>query len=738
MRLAGFLAVAGGFWIAAPAMAQEDAQTLQPARLPGMCLAIAGPAGEAQSQPCKGGADEIFNLPGADGGPIRIAGKCLAAAGEGVVAAACDGSPAQAWTMSAKGELRSAAGRCLSLPGASSRTGAPILAAACPEGEADLWRAGEARVTHVIDASFESRARAGQCIGHEPALALLDCSDATRQAMSFDEKALTHIRIAGACLSGGLAGALKLADCWDMPEEKWTLREDGRIANQNADCIEIVNEDGRDLLKTAPCSTEPLQVWSVRRAQALAPVQTAAVVTTFAPDPAPLPSPIDPATAPIIVAAAGTAAVDAAPPAPVTSVAPIASPAVTDTVAVATSADLAAPPVELAANASEPSPAPVSPAAADAVAVATSADPIAPPADPVPAVSEPMPVAPNALPAVADTVAVASGGDAAAPPTDPAPAVADPVSVAAAPAAPVVLPAVTDTAAAPSAVDPAASPADPAPVVTASASAPATTPVPVVAPPARGLMTLQHEQLPGMCVSLSGPGGESENRPCDGSAAQEFQLPGVDGGQIRQGDKCIAARGGGRYPQLAAETCNGMPEQFWFINAEGVVRNAAGSCLALLGASSRTGERVYAGECPTTLPAQHWRAVVIDPALLKPVTAMFELAARPGRCLGSDGALGLVECNQRLGRLFSLNAAAPSQLRLMNNCLTSGYVFDGVTLGQCWDIPAQKWSLLPGGQLSSGEGKCIAVVTENGRDALRAGGCQAAPEQVWTLREAAP
>ena len=136
-------------------------------------------------------------------------------------------------------------------------------------------------------------------------------------------------------------------------------------------------------------------------------------------------------------------------------------------------------------------------------------------------------------------------------------------------------------------------------------------------------MTLQHERLPGMCVSLSGPQGQSESRPCNASPEQEFQLPVAGVGPILSGDKCVAPRGQGAYPQLYAQTCDGTPEQQWAVKADGEIRNGTGHCLALLGASSRTGERVYAGECPTGLPANHWRAVPVD-ATLNPVSGVLE------------------------------------------------------------------------------------------------------------------
>lgn len=312
----------------------------------------------------------------------------------------------------------------------------------------------------------------------------------------------------------------------------------------------------------------------------------------------------------------------------------------------------------------------------------------------------------------------------------------------------------TTPAAEPAAAAPAEAPADPivtataaepvAPVLEAPAAPVAETspslalPAAPQAPPIHLVTTLQHEQLPGMCMSLSGRDGETESRPCDGSEIQAFQFPGAEPGSIRNGDRCLAPRGKGMYPQLVAEICDGTPIQTWTVTPEGEVRNVAGRCLALLGTSSRSGERIYAGECPAGLPAHRWRMVAVDPAMLHPASGMIEAVSRPGKCLGTDGALGIVDCAARLGRVFSFDFSAPGQLRIMSNCLAGGYVFETLALGQCWDLPAQKWSLTPTSNLMNLEGECLSVAIDGGRDVLRTATCQPVPEQQWTVKNVQP
>lgn len=534
MRLALLTAMAASLWLTAPASAQPgELRSLQPERLPGMCIVMVGPSAEAVSQPCTGAANEKFLMPAAEGGPIKFGDRCLVPRGDGnyppLVAADCDGSPAQTWKAGAAGELRSGANRCISLLGASSRTGEMIFAGECPkQGEGHAWRAANVDFTNVIEASLESTVRPGYCIGYDTGLAVYPCTDAYRQLISFDRKAIGQMRMMSSCLSGGYAfDALGLGDCWDLPAQKWMLLEGNRVANANLQCIEVSPENGRDVLRTKPCSQIPEQTWIVR-----------------------LPG---------------------AQPAPVLEI----------------------------------------------------------------------------------------------------------------------------------------------PTVT----------------------TLQHEQLPGMCMTLSGRNGETESRPCDGSELQDFKLPSAEPGPIRHGEHCLAPYGQGMYPQLTAVACDGSAAQTWTVSSTGDVRSAAGRCLSLLGSSSRDGTRIYAGECPVNLPAHRWKVVSVDPTLARPVNAMIESRARAGQCIGHDGSLRLIECAQRLGRVFSFDRAGATQLRLMGNCVAGGHVFDGLALAQCWDLPPQKWTETPEGQLTNGDGKCLAIANENGRDVLRGLACQPVPEQQWTIKE---
>lgn len=246
-------------------------------------------------------------------------------------------------------------------------------------------------------------------------------------------------------------------------------------------------------------------------------------------------------------------------------------------------------------------------------------------------------------------------------------------------------------------------------------------------------LTLQPYRLPGMCLTLADRDGGSVSIPCDGSDAQDFILPPTEGGPIRQGDKCLAPRGSGYYPQLYAETCDGSPAQTWTINAEGQVKSAAGRCLSLLGGgASRTGEMIFGGECPKLGEAQKWRTKPVD--FTNVIVASLESAVRPGMCIGHDSDLGLYPCTDTYGQLISYDAKALGQMRMKSSCFSGGYVFGGLGLGECWDLPAQRWVTLPDGSIANELAECIEAVNENGRDVLRTTVCGGKPEQLWIVR----
>ena len=246
--------------------------------------------------------------------------------------------------------------------------------------------------------------------------------------------------------------------------------------------------------------------------------------------------------------------------------------------------------------------------------------------------------------------------------------------------------------------------------------------------------TLQPERLPGMCISMSGQAGESISVPCDGSARQTFVLPGPAGGPIRYGEACLEPKGQGYYPPLFAVACTGAPEQQWMMTEDRELRSGAGRCISLLGLASRTGGTVFAGECPKTGLGHAW--VVRNVDFTNVVEGSFESKARPGMCIGYEYSLGLLPCTAAYGQLMSFDRKAMGQLRMMSSCISGGYAFSSVGLGECYDLPVQKWMMLEGDRLANQRVQCIEVREETGRDVLRTAQCGQALEQQWTFRPA--
>lgn len=260
-----------------------------------------------------------------------------------------------------------------------------------------------------------------------------------------------------------------------------------------------------------------------------------------------------------------------------------------------------------------------------------------------------------------------------------------------------------------------------------------------VAAPAAA-QTLEPARLPGMCVTIDAREG-SVSRPCDKSAEQTFMLPSEAPGPIRYGEQCLAPRGGGYYPQLHPEACDGSPAQTWSISAEGHVRNGEGRCLALLGLSSRTGERVYGGECPTYNEPQQWRAVALDQEIYEPVRGRLRWGGDAALCLtfiNAGSFIGLEPCGavERLEQMFSFDRSDPGQFRAMSGCVGAGATGDSLRIGDCHVDRDRTWMLQDGSLLSNGHARCVEPRREDERWVARMTACAVRATQNWTFEAA--
>lgn len=245
--------------------------------------------------------------------------------------------------------------------------------------------------------------------------------------------------------------------------------------------------------------------------------------------------------------------------------------------------------------------------------------------------------------------------------------------------------------------------------------------------------TLQPARLPGMCVTIDAAEG-SVSRPCDQSEAQNFLLPREAPGPIRHGQACLAPRGEGLYPSLHPEACDGSPAQTWTISAEGEVRNGAGRCLALLGQSSRTGERVYGGHCPREGAAHQWAAKANGQEIYDNVRGRLRWGGAQDLCLAwTRSSIGLAPCGENFEQLFAFDRRGPSQFRSMSGCLTSFPAAGGLNIAECHVGPDKIWMLQESGLLSNGDGVCVEPEQNGERWSAGLARCAMKPEQSWTF-----
>ena len=246
--------------------------------------------------------------------------------------------------------------------------------------------------------------------------------------------------------------------------------------------------------------------------------------------------------------------------------------------------------------------------------------------------------------------------------------------------------------------------------------------------------TLEPMTLPGMCLSINGQDGRADSRECDGGPTQDLTFP-VGNGPIRHGGKCLTPRGGGHYPELFATDCNGAPEQTWTLGQGGEIRNLAGQCLSLLGLSSRSGERIYAGPCSTVSGPQQWRRLVsaVD---LKNAVGGLESEGRPGECLAwieAGSFIGLARCEDVPNQQFSRRQDTFGQWRSKGGCLTGWGYGEALTIGACGSGRAMMWLYRPDGRLVDGFGQCAEARDESGRAVVRMTTCGSDRRQEWRL-----
>lgn len=251
---------------AAPAVAQ----TLEPERLPGMCVTISPHEGSI-SMPCNKSPLQMFELPGDAPGPIRFGEGCLAPRGEGYYPQLhpepCDGSPAQTWTISAEGEIRNGAERCLSLLGQSSRTGERVYGGHCPrEGNGHQWvaKAPDQEIYDQVRGRLRWGGAEGLCLAYtRPSVGLAPCGENFEQLYAFDRHDPSQFRSMSGCLTSfSASGGLNIADCWVDPDKTWMLQDGSLLSNGHGVCVEGEQRGERWLARLARCAVKPEQSWT--------------------------------------------------------------------------------------------------------------------------------------------------------------------------------------------------------------------------------------------------------------------------------------------------------------------------------------------------------------------------------------------------------------------------------------------------------------------------------------------
>lgn len=239
--------------------------------------------------------------------------------------------------------------------------------------------------------------------------------------------------------------------------------------------------------------------------------------------------------------------------------------------------------------------------------------------------------------------------------------------------------------------------------------------------------TLEPENLPGMCLTLPAGATEAVSAACTGKPDQIFGFPGPDGGVLRHDGACMGIEPDGVYPALVPMACDNSPFIYFIVDHQRRLANNAGRCLAVLGGSSREGERVYGAPCEST--AQVW--IFSDPAEegYAPASARIAVTASPGVCLAlQDGNFfAPAPCDTGDAQVFRLDRTRAAQLRMKSGCLVPAATGAPVGIHDC--TATDLW--LFGGDGKVRTGRDCAVLDAEG--VLRTADCAGAPKDVLRL-----
>ncbi|WP_088289224.1 ricin-type beta-trefoil lectin domain protein [Kineosporia sp. A_224] len=170
--------------------------------------------------------------------------------------------------------------------------------------------------------------------------------------------------------------------------------------------------------------------------------------------------------------------------------------------------------------------------------------------------------------------------------------------------APAPVPTAPPTQPAPPAPTPSAPPAPPAPTPSAppaaTSSAPPALPAPATAGPLRSVAS-------GRCLTAHAVGRSATIEDCSGTGRQTWTPSAA--GELRSGDRCLAARGEARNgTRVVTVPCTGRPSQRWTLRPDGTIRGTtSGRCLDVSGDVRTAGTRTILWDCHGGAN-QRWKA----------------------------------------------------------------------------------------------------------------------------------
>jgi peptidoglycan hydrolase-like protein with peptidoglycan-binding domain len=261
-----------------------------------------------------------------------------------------------------------------------------------------------------------------------------------------------------------------------------------------------------------------------------------------------------------------------------------------------------------------------------------------------------------------------------------------------------------------------------------------------------GTLSIGSKFVEGNCLESKDTDGSIVINKCSAGASQALRYD-DETGQIRQGDKCLAAPTKGQ--PLVVVPCADVAEQKWNFTETGAIKSDSGLCADILNFWRDPGTAVIAWDCTGTDNQKFFATNVRKPA----GTPATDVAAAPavlpvkgqtvigsyflqGKCLNvltNRASVTVDNCTGEANQAFHFVSGVSGQIAQGDKCLASDAKGQPLVVEACDTSAGQDWTFAADGSLRNRDNICadiFAFGTRAGTNII-AWDCTGTDNQKW-------